>query len=224
MSEPCRELQAYQLIGWCLNPCSLCCSQTDTVEGLAMKFYNPGFLSWQGIPTLVYRHDRNYEELFNDVRNKLDQVGFCAGETGHVSPDTPRSVRPIFSLALLICYEGLLADLLACLEYVHTGCLTSADWAAIRKGSKLIIATALTSWFSECSSQFCYEHNQRGTTVLQWCLWCSVCHWNYLGIPGHGWRECRNVSDWLHCKRSADGRSDKPSCTAGESWEQSLYS
>ncbi|OXB81060.1 UNVERIFIED_CONTAM: hypothetical protein H355_004990 [Colinus virginianus] len=24
-----------------------------------------------GIPTLVYRHDRNYEELFNDVRNKL---------------------------------------------------------------------------------------------------------------------------------------------------------
>lgn len=26
-----------------------------------------------GIPTLVYRHDRNYEELFNDVRSKLDQ-------------------------------------------------------------------------------------------------------------------------------------------------------
>ncbi|NXW63922.1 RN213 ligase, partial [Eurystomus gularis] len=26
-----------------------------------------------GIPTLVYRHDRNYEQLFNDVRNKLDQ-------------------------------------------------------------------------------------------------------------------------------------------------------
>ncbi|XP_068269102.1 E3 ubiquitin-protein ligase RNF213 [Nyctibius grandis] len=27
-----------------------------------------------GIPTLVYRHDRNYEQLFNDVRNKLDQT------------------------------------------------------------------------------------------------------------------------------------------------------
>ncbi|KFU85912.1 E3 ubiquitin-protein ligase RNF213, partial [Chaetura pelagica] len=26
-----------------------------------------------GIPTLVYRHDRNYEQLFSDVRNKLDQ-------------------------------------------------------------------------------------------------------------------------------------------------------
>ncbi|KFQ30084.1 E3 ubiquitin-protein ligase RNF213, partial [Mesitornis unicolor] len=26
-----------------------------------------------GIPTLVYRHDRNYEQLFNEVRNKLDQ-------------------------------------------------------------------------------------------------------------------------------------------------------
>ncbi|KAK2528363.1 Rnf213 [Columba guinea] len=26
-----------------------------------------------GIPTLVYRHDRNYEQLFNDVRNKMDQ-------------------------------------------------------------------------------------------------------------------------------------------------------
>ncbi|XP_054702200.1 E3 ubiquitin-protein ligase RNF213 isoform X2 [Grus americana] len=26
-----------------------------------------------GIPTLVYRHDRNYEQLFNDVRDKLDQ-------------------------------------------------------------------------------------------------------------------------------------------------------
>ncbi|KAK4812085.1 hypothetical protein QYF61_026917 [Mycteria americana] len=26
-----------------------------------------------GIPTLVYRHDRNYEQLFNDVRSKLDQ-------------------------------------------------------------------------------------------------------------------------------------------------------
>lgn len=80
----------------------------------------------------MYRHDRNYEELFKDVRNKLDQVGFCAGETGHVSPDTPRSVRPIFSPALLICYEGLLADLLACLEYVHTGCLCQSGFTKER--------------------------------------------------------------------------------------------
>ncbi|XP_021270744.1 E3 ubiquitin-protein ligase RNF213 isoform X1 [Numida meleagris] len=28
-------------------------------------------ITLMGIPTLVYRHDRNYEELFNDVRNKL---------------------------------------------------------------------------------------------------------------------------------------------------------
>ncbi|NWI71859.1 RN213 ligase, partial [Todus mexicanus] len=26
-----------------------------------------------GMPTLIYRHDRNYEQLFNDVRSKLDQ-------------------------------------------------------------------------------------------------------------------------------------------------------
>ncbi|XP_026716672.1 E3 ubiquitin-protein ligase RNF213 isoform X2 [Athene cunicularia] len=30
-------------------------------------------ITLMGIPTLVYRHDRNYEQLFNDVRNKLDQ-------------------------------------------------------------------------------------------------------------------------------------------------------
>ncbi|KAM6377190.1 E3 ubiquitin-protein ligase RNF213 [Pluvialis apricaria] len=30
-------------------------------------------ITLKGIPTLVYRHDRDYEQLFNDVRNKLDQ-------------------------------------------------------------------------------------------------------------------------------------------------------
>ncbi|XP_051491080.1 E3 ubiquitin-protein ligase RNF213 isoform X2 [Apus apus] len=30
-------------------------------------------ITLRGIPTLVYRHDRNYEQLFSDVRNKLDQ-------------------------------------------------------------------------------------------------------------------------------------------------------
>ncbi|KAM6344814.1 E3 ubiquitin-protein ligase RNF213 isoform 2-T4 [Alca torda] len=30
-------------------------------------------ITLKGIPTLVYRHDRNYEQLFNDVRSKLDQ-------------------------------------------------------------------------------------------------------------------------------------------------------
>ncbi|XP_052664198.1 E3 ubiquitin-protein ligase RNF213-like isoform X2 [Harpia harpyja] len=30
-------------------------------------------ITLKGIPTLVYRHDRNYEQMFNDVRNKLDQ-------------------------------------------------------------------------------------------------------------------------------------------------------
>ncbi|XP_019338481.2 E3 ubiquitin-protein ligase RNF213 isoform X2 [Alligator mississippiensis] len=40
-----------------------------------------------GIPTLVYRHDRNYEHLFNDIRNKLRQdslpnatIGMITGE------------------------------------------------------------------------------------------------------------------------------------------------
>uniref|UniRef100_A0A8B9Z5U4 RING-type E3 ubiquitin transferase n=1 Tax=Buteo japonicus TaxID=224669 RepID=A0A8B9Z5U4_9AVES len=30
-------------------------------------------ITLKGIPTLVYRHDRNYEQMFSDVRNKLDQ-------------------------------------------------------------------------------------------------------------------------------------------------------
>ncbi|XP_062447391.1 E3 ubiquitin-protein ligase RNF213 isoform X2 [Rhea pennata] len=30
-------------------------------------------ITLKGIPTLVYRYDRNYEQLFNDIRNKLDQ-------------------------------------------------------------------------------------------------------------------------------------------------------
>ncbi|XP_067403324.1 E3 ubiquitin-protein ligase RNF213 isoform X3 [Emydura macquarii macquarii] len=30
-------------------------------------------ITLMGIPTLVYRHDRNYEHLFNDVKSKLDQ-------------------------------------------------------------------------------------------------------------------------------------------------------
>lgn len=31
-------------------------------------------LSLKGIPTLVYRRDRNYEDLFVDIRNKMPQV------------------------------------------------------------------------------------------------------------------------------------------------------
>ncbi|NWX91096.1 RN213 ligase, partial [Nothoprocta pentlandii] len=31
------------------------------------------FITLTGIPTLVYRYDRNYEQLFDDVKNKLDQ-------------------------------------------------------------------------------------------------------------------------------------------------------
>ncbi|XP_048346006.1 E3 ubiquitin-protein ligase RNF213-like isoform X2 [Sphaerodactylus townsendi] len=31
------------------------------------------FIKLTGIPTLVYRHDRNYEHLFNDIRRKLKQ-------------------------------------------------------------------------------------------------------------------------------------------------------
>lgn len=31
-------------------------------------------LSPQGIPTLVYRHDWNFEHLFMDIKNKMAQV------------------------------------------------------------------------------------------------------------------------------------------------------
>lgn len=46
----------------------------------------------------MYRRDRNYEQLFNDVRNKLDQVGFCIGgnRAKHVTPDIPRNIRLVF--------------------------------------------------------------------------------------------------------------------------------
>ncbi|NWW98516.1 RN213 ligase, partial [Caloenas nicobarica] len=38
-----------------------------------------------GIPTLVYRHDRNYEQLFNDVRNKMDQSALPASVMNTIS-------------------------------------------------------------------------------------------------------------------------------------------
>lgn len=31
-------------------------------------------LSLRGIPTLVFRRDKNYEDLFGDIRNKMPQV------------------------------------------------------------------------------------------------------------------------------------------------------
>ncbi|KAM6245288.1 E3 ubiquitin-protein ligase RNF213 [Porphyrio hochstetteri] len=38
-----------------------------------------------GIPTLVYRHDRNYEQLFNDVKNKLDQSALPSSVVNMIS-------------------------------------------------------------------------------------------------------------------------------------------
>ncbi|NXV80863.1 RN213 ligase, partial [Atlantisia rogersi] len=38
-----------------------------------------------GIPTLVYRQDRNYEQLFNDVRNKLDQSALPSSVVNMIS-------------------------------------------------------------------------------------------------------------------------------------------
>uniref|UniRef100_A0A7M4G2W3 RING-type E3 ubiquitin transferase n=1 Tax=Crocodylus porosus TaxID=8502 RepID=A0A7M4G2W3_CROPO len=38
-----------------------------------------------GIPTLVYRHDRNYEHLFNDIRNKLGQVSLPSATIGMIT-------------------------------------------------------------------------------------------------------------------------------------------
>ncbi|XP_042658256.1 E3 ubiquitin-protein ligase RNF213 isoform X2 [Tyto alba] len=42
-------------------------------------------ITLKGIPTLVYRHDRNYEQLFNDVRNKLDQSALPSSVMNMVS-------------------------------------------------------------------------------------------------------------------------------------------
>ncbi|NXP49457.1 RN213 ligase, partial [Heliornis fulica] len=38
-----------------------------------------------GIPTLVYRHDRNYDQLFNDVRNKMDQSALPSSVVNMIS-------------------------------------------------------------------------------------------------------------------------------------------
>ncbi|NXU52564.1 RN213 ligase, partial [Turnix velox] len=42
-------------------------------------------ITLKGIPTLVYRHDRNYEQLFSDVRNKLDQSALPASVMNTIS-------------------------------------------------------------------------------------------------------------------------------------------
>ncbi|NXJ02988.1 RN213 ligase, partial [Psophia crepitans] len=42
-------------------------------------------ITLMGIPTLVYRHDRNYEQLFNDVRSKLDQCALPSSVMNMIS-------------------------------------------------------------------------------------------------------------------------------------------
>ncbi|NXI41700.1 RN213 ligase, partial [Galbula dea] len=42
-------------------------------------------ITLKGIPTLVYRHDRNYEQLFSDVRSKLDQSALPASVMNMIS-------------------------------------------------------------------------------------------------------------------------------------------
>lgn len=54
-------------------------------------------LSLRGIPTLVYRRDRNYEDLFVDIRNKMPQV----------------------SVGDLICGASVLSELLSSFASVH---------------------------------------------------------------------------------------------------------
>ena len=76
----------------------------------------------------MYRHDRNYEQLFNDVRNKLDQVGSCiGGNRASMQPLTSQETSGLSSVTCLVhlSAEGLSANLSACLEYVQTGLLLS---------------------------------------------------------------------------------------------------
>ncbi|NXS52991.1 RN213 ligase, partial [Brachypteracias leptosomus] len=62
-----------------------------------------------GIPTLVCRHDRNYEQLFNDVRNKLDQSALPTSVMNMISGELQNYSDVCDALAVTEITLGFLA-------------------------------------------------------------------------------------------------------------------
>ncbi|KAK0676637.1 RN213 ligase, partial [Pygoscelis papua] len=62
-----------------------------------------------GIPTLVYRHDRNYEQLFNDVRNKLDQSALPSSVMNMISGELQSYSDVCDALSIIEITLGFLA-------------------------------------------------------------------------------------------------------------------
>ncbi|NXD93449.1 RN213 ligase, partial [Chaetorhynchus papuensis] len=62
-----------------------------------------------GIPTLVYRHDRNYEQLFNDVRNKLEQSALPSSVMNMISGELQSYSDVCDALSLTEITLGFLA-------------------------------------------------------------------------------------------------------------------
>ncbi|NWT04578.1 RN213 ligase, partial [Mionectes macconnelli] len=62
-----------------------------------------------GIPTLVYRHDRNYEQLFDDVRNKLEQTALPSSAMNMISGELQSYSDVCDALSLAEITLGFLA-------------------------------------------------------------------------------------------------------------------
>ncbi|NXO62383.1 RN213 ligase, partial [Phainopepla nitens] len=62
-----------------------------------------------GIPTLVYRHDRNYEQLFNDVRSKLEQSALPSSVMSMISGELQSYSDVCDALSLTEITLGFLA-------------------------------------------------------------------------------------------------------------------
>ncbi|NXO11697.1 RN213 ligase, partial [Oriolus oriolus] len=62
-----------------------------------------------GIPTLVYRHDRNYEQLFSDVRNKLEQSALPSSVMNMISGELQSYSDVCDALSLTEITLGFLA-------------------------------------------------------------------------------------------------------------------
>ncbi|NWR06355.1 RN213 ligase, partial [Paradoxornis webbianus] len=62
-----------------------------------------------GIPTLVYRHDRNYEQLFSDVRNKLEQSALPSSVMNMISGELQSYSDVCDALSLTDITLGFLA-------------------------------------------------------------------------------------------------------------------
>ncbi|NXJ82739.1 RN213 ligase, partial [Trogon melanurus] len=66
-------------------------------------------ITLKGIPTLVYRHDRNYEQLFNDIRNKLDQSALPSSMVNMISGELQSYSDVCDALSVIEITLGFLA-------------------------------------------------------------------------------------------------------------------